>query len=179
MRNPWKTLSTRVAYSNPWIRVREDEVRRPDGTPGLYGVVEIRPSVGIVARNERDEIVLAGQWRYPLQRYSLEIPRGGSGEGETDMLAVARRELREEVGVEARRWRRLAALDLNNGVTNDVEHLFLAEELCLVDPSREPDEEIRSLWVPFARSVEMVMSGEITEVCSVAAILMVNRLFLV
>src|SRR5436190_1936425 len=80
-RSPWKTNSSRVVYENPWVRVREDHVTRPGGGPGLYGVIEIRPSVGVVATNDRDEIVLVGQWRYSVDRYSWEIPRGGSDHG--------------------------------------------------------------------------------------------------
>ena len=71
-------MSSRIAYENQWIREREDQVIRPDGDAGIYGVVEIPLSVGIVALNERDEIALVGQWRYPVNRYSWEIPRGGS-----------------------------------------------------------------------------------------------------
>ncbi|MGH8272572.1 MAG: NUDIX domain-containing protein, partial [Gammaproteobacteria bacterium] len=85
MKNPWKTSGSRIVYENRWIRVREDQVVRPDGGAGIYGVVEIRPSVGIVAINSRDEIVLVGQWRYASGHYSWEIPRGGSQPGETDM----------------------------------------------------------------------------------------------
>jgi hypothetical protein len=76
-RNPWKTLSSRTAYQNEWLRVREDGVLRPDGNPGIYGVVEIRPSVGILAFNAAGEIALVGQWRYTIERYSWEIVRGG------------------------------------------------------------------------------------------------------
>src|SRR5580658_7831539 len=90
--NPWKTIESRTAYENAWLRVREDQVIRPDGKPGIYGVIEIRPSVGVVALNERDEIVLVGQWRYTLNRYSWEIPRGGSRADETDMQQAAERE---------------------------------------------------------------------------------------
>ena len=71
--NPWKTLTSRIAYENAWIRLREDKVLRPDGHEGIYGVVELRPSVGVVAVNAVREIVLVGQWRYPLDRYSWEI----------------------------------------------------------------------------------------------------------
>ena len=81
--NPWRTTSTRIAYQNAWISVREDHVIRPDGKPGIYGVIDIRPSVGIVAINARDEVVLVGQWRYALNRYSWEVPRGGSAAHET------------------------------------------------------------------------------------------------
>jgi len=169
--NPWTTLSSRIAYENAWIRVREDEVIRPGGGRGIYGVVIIRPSVGIVAINDRGEIALTEQWRYALERYSLEIPRGGSAPGETDMLQVARRELREECGYEAASWRPLSQVDVQSGVSTDVEHLFVATGLTFVGTSQEPDEEIVTEWLPLARAVEMALNGEITEVCSIAAIL--------
>jgi 8-oxo-dGDP phosphatase len=174
--NPWKTLASRIAYQNAWLRLREDTVIRPDGQQGIYGVVEIRPSVGIVALNSGDEIALVGQWRYPLSRYTWEIPRGGSKEGESDLLAVAQRELREEAGLEARVWQRLGAVDLNNGVTTDIEHLFLANGVVQTEADLDPEEEIELRWVPFAESVQMALSGEISEVCSVAAILMAARI---
>jgi 8-oxo-dGTP pyrophosphatase MutT (NUDIX family) len=174
--NPWKTLSSRVAYENAWIRVREDEVIRPDGQPGIYGVVEIRPSVGIVALNERDEVVLVGQSRYSVNRYSWEVPRGGSHKGETDMLAVAKRELAEEAGVLAQNWTPLGAVDVCNGVADDVQTLFLATGLTLTGTEHDPEEDITVAWHPFANAIEMVMDGRITEVCSVAAILKVGWL---
>jgi len=174
--NPWKTLASRIVYANRWLKVREDAVLRPDGKEGIYSIIELRPSVGVIALNDAREIVLAGQWRYPLGRHSWEIPRGGSGAGETDLLAVAKRELREETGVSARDWRRLGAVDVNNGVTSDVEHLFLATGLSCGGTHQDPEEDIEVRWVPFEKAVEMTVSGEITEVCSVAAILMAARL---
>jgi 8-oxo-dGTP pyrophosphatase MutT (NUDIX family) len=174
--NPWKTKASRTGYQNAWIRVREDEVIRPDGGPGVYGVVEIRPSVGIVAMNERDEVVLAGQWRYALNRYSWEIPRGGSHPGEVNMLEVAKRELAEEAGVKAEHWELLGPVDVCNGVTDDVQSLFLASGLSSTAMNLDPEEDIAVDWKPFAEVVEMVMDGRITEVCSVAAILKVALL---
>ena len=172
MSNPWKILSSRIAYENAWVRLREDTVVRPDGGEGIYGVVEMRPSVGVVALDADRQIVLVGQWRYPLGRYSWEIPRGGSMPGESDIELVARRELREETGVEADCWQRLGAVDLNNGVTTDVEHLFLATGLRNGNNQPDPEEELTVRWVPFETAVQMIFSGEITEVCSVAALLM-------
>jgi 8-oxo-dGTP pyrophosphatase MutT (NUDIX family) len=171
-RNPWKTTASRVAYENAWIRVREDQVTRPDGTAGLYGVVEIRPSVGIVALNERDEIALVGQWRYALNRHSWEIPRGGSAPEETEILAVAQRELAEEAGVKATRWQVLGPVDVCNGVANDVQTLYLATELSETPMNLDPEEDIVVEWKPFAEAVKMAMDGRITEVCSIAGILM-------
>lgn len=171
--SPWKTLSTRVAYENPWIRVREDQVIRPDGGPGIYGVVEIRPSVGVVAINERDEAVLVGQWRYSVNRYSWEVPRGGSHPGEKDMLAVAKRELAEEAGVLAENWQMLGTVDVCNGVADDVQTLFLATGLSTTERQLDPEEDITVAWHPFPETVKMALDGRITEVCSVAAILRV------
>ncbi len=172
----WETLSERVVYENRWIRVREDQFVRPDGQTGIYGVVEIRPSVGVIAMNDRAEIALIGQYRYTLRRYTWEIPRGGSAEGETDMLAVAKRELREEAGAEAANWRAMGTVDVCNGVTTDVQHLFLADTLTLVQNDPDPEEELTLRWVPMERAAEMVMANEITEVCSVAAILKARAL---
>ena len=173
--NPWKLRFTRTVYENAWLRLREDTVTRPDGQAGIYGVVELRPSVGIVALNARREIALVGQWRYPLGRYSWEIPRGGSQPGESDLLVVAQRELREEAGLRAQQWRLLAAVDLNNGVTTDVEHLFLATGIECGAALPDPEEQIALRWVPFEAAVEMALAGEISEVCSIAAILMAAR----
>lgn len=170
--NPWDTRESRVVYENAWIRVREDDVLRPDGTPGIYGVVEIRPSVGIVAVNERDEIALVGQWRYALNRHSWEIPRGGSAPGETDMLTTGQRELAEEAGVKAAKWEALGAVDVCNGVANDVQTLYLASNLSETPMNLDPEEDIVVEWKPFPEAVAMAMDGRITEVCSVAAILM-------
>ena len=173
--NPWKTTASRIAYENTWIRIREDQVIRPDGKPGLYGVVEIRPSVGIVALNERDEVVLVGQWRYALNRHSWEIPRGGSSPDETDMLAVAQRELAEEAGVKAAQWDVLSSVDVCNGVSNDVQTLFLATGLSETAMNLDPEEDIVVEWKPFSEAVTMALHGRITEVCSVAGILMVAQ----
>ena len=175
VRNPWKTLRSRIAYENEWLRLREDEVLRPDGQPGIYGVVEIRPSVGVLAFNDKGEVAIVGQWRYTLGRYTYEIVRGGSADGETDMLGVARRELREETGFEATRWEELGAVDVCNGVTTDVQHLFVANDLNFVGVDQDPVEEIATAWRPFEQAIEMAVSGEITEVCSVAAILKYGR----
>lgn len=174
-RNPWKTIESRTAYKNPWLRVREDQVIRPDGNKGIYGVVEIRPSVGILAFNDEQKLAIVGQWRYALGRYSYEIVRGGSGEGETDMLAVAKRELREEAGFDAANWEPFGSADVCNGVTTDVQHFFVARGLSFVGTNQDPYEEIVTEWHPFDHALDMVAQGTISEVCSIAAILKYDR----
>jgi 8-oxo-dGTP pyrophosphatase MutT (NUDIX family) len=151
-------------------------VIRPDGKPGIYGVVEIRPSIGVVAIDDNDRIALVGQWRYSVNRYSWEVPRGGSHPGETDMLEVARRELAEETGLSAAHWEMLGPVDVCNGVADDVQTLFLATGLSQTNMRLDPEEDITVEWQPFDEAVSMAMDGRITEVCSIAAILRVAML---
>jgi 8-oxo-dGTP pyrophosphatase MutT (NUDIX family) len=175
--NPWRTLGTRVIYANPWLRLREDKVIRPDGKEGIYSVVEMNPSVGIVALNEADEIALVTQWRYTLGRMSVEIPTGGSESSDHSMLAAARRELREETGLSASSWRELGFIDNSNGTTTDVAHMFLATGLEAGADAQDAEERIVLSWLPFGQAVEKVLNGSITESVSVAAILKAELLF--
>ena len=174
--NPWKTLATRVVYANPWLRLREDTVVQPDGHEGLYGVVEMRPSVGIVALDDADEVALVTQWRYPLGRMSVEIPTGGSEASDPDVLAAAQRELREETGLSASRWRELGFVDNSNGVTTDTAHMFLATGLRAGADAQDPEEQVILSWLPFGQAVQKVLAGSITESVSVAAILKVETM---
>src|ERR671929_72422 len=102
--NPWLTIASERVYDNPWITVREDRVVRPDGEPGIYGVVHYKNTAVGVLPVEEDHVYLVGQYRYPLERYSWEIPEGGCPEDE-EPLEAARRELSEDTGLEAGNWR--------------------------------------------------------------------------
>jgi 8-oxo-dGTP pyrophosphatase MutT (NUDIX family) len=174
--NPWRTLASRVVYANSWVRLREDTVIRPDGREGIYGVVEISPAVGIVAISDGDEVALVTQWRYTLDKMSTEIPTGGSHASDQDMLAAAKRELREETGLSASTWRELGTIDSCNGVTDDVGHMFLATGLRAGADAQDPEEQLVLSWLPFDQVVAAVLAGEITEAVSVAAILKVELL---
>ena len=174
--NPWQTLGSRTVYANAWMRLREDTVIRPDGQHGVYGVVEMSPSVGVVALNDVNEIALVSQWRYTLGRMSLEIPTGGSEAADQGVLAAAQRELREETGLSAGSWRELGFIDNSNGVTNDVSHMFLATGLEAGADAQDPAERLALSWLPFGQAVDHVLSGSITESVSVAAILKVEAL---
>ncbi|MCA9554615.1 MAG: NUDIX hydrolase [Myxococcales bacterium] len=170
-RNPWRTLSTRVVYENPWIKVREDEVLRPDGQPGIYGVVDTRVATGVVALTPSREVYLVGQWRYPFDAYSWEIVEGGADEGEDPDDAV-KRELREEAGLVAARWRPLGGeVWLSNCFSSEVARLYVAEELTEVPAEPDGTEELVVAKVPLAEAVERVASGEIKDAMSVIALM--------
>ena len=168
--NPWRTLDSKIVYSNPWMTIREDKVIRPDGAEGIYGVVEMPPSCGIVAIDDRDQIAMVSQWRYTLGKMSVEIPTGGAAHGEMP-LDAAKRELSEETGLAAVSWTPLGTIDNSNGITTDVAHMFLARQLSAGPVNKQGDEELELHWINFADAVSLVMAGEVTESVSVAAIL--------
>lgn len=161
--NPWRTKGSRPIYENPWIRVREDAVVRPDGQDGIYGVVEYKNwAIGIVVLTDEGETILVGQHRYPLDLYSWEIPEGGCPVG-TSPLESAKRELREETGIEAGRWTYLGELHLSNSVSDEVGCVFLAEDLTFGEAEPEGTERLETRRVPLAAAYHMAMTGEISD----------------
>jgi 8-oxo-dGTP pyrophosphatase MutT (NUDIX family) len=167
--NPWQTVSSKQVYDNPWITLREDQVIRPDGEPGIYGVVHYKNIAVGVLPIEDDHTYLVGQYRYPLERYSWEIPEGGCPEGE-EPLRAAQRELREETGLEARRWQMLGEAYLSNSVADEYAVWFLATEL--VPGERRPDgtEKLSVRRLPLREALAMALNGEITDALSLVAI---------
>ncbi len=162
--------SRRVAYDNPWITVWHDEVDRPDGSPGIYGVVHFANlAAGVVAIDDQDRTVLVGQHRYTLDTYSWEIPEGGVPDGET-ALEGAQRELREETGLLAATWQELVRVDLSNSISDEQAVLFLATELTHGEASPDPTEALGVRWVPFDEALAMTLDGRITDAMSVVAI---------
>jgi 8-oxo-dGTP pyrophosphatase MutT (NUDIX family) len=160
----------RVAYENAWITVWHDEVTRPDGNPGIYGVVHFaNVAVGVVAIDDDDRVVLVGQHRYTLDNDSWEIPEGGVPANE-DPLVGGQRELREETGLTATTWRELCRLELSNSVTDETGVLFVATGLTHGDADPEPTESLEVRWVPFEEALAMTLDGRIRDALTVVAI---------
>lgn len=169
--NPWKRLKRTLVYDNAWIAVQHDDVERPDGKPGIYGVIHFKHrAIGVLARDADDRVLLVGQYRYPLEIYSWEIPEGG-GRLDEDPLGAAQRELREETGFSARRWTQLGTAHLSNSVSDEDAIYYLAEELEHGEAEPEGTEKLDVRWVPFSEALRMVRAGEITDSLSVIAIL--------
>jgi 8-oxo-dGDP phosphatase len=178
----WPVTRTRVAYENPWIVVREDEVVRPDGSPGLYGVVEMRrPAVFVVALTDADEVVLVTVDRHTVGP-SVEVPAGGT-DGE-DPLVAARRELAEETGLAAGTWRRVGDITALNGICRAPEVVYLATDLRTADAAptasdvgdrsgEQIAEGISAVTrVPVRQALAMIRRGEITDGETVAALML-------
>ena len=173
--DPWRRVSRREAYRNPWISVDHDEVITPGGSPGIYGVVRFgNVAVGVVTLDAAGYTQLVGQFRYPLGRYSWEIPEGGAPLG-TDPLDTARRELAEETGLRAATYTKLLELDLSNSVTDEIGVIYLAEGLTPGESSPEDTERLALRRVPFADAVALVLSGEIRDAVSVCGLLAAER----
>src|SRR3954452_1465918 len=169
--NPWTTLARRPVYENPWIAVREDQVIRPDGQPGIYGVVHFKnAAVGVLPVDERGRIWLVGQYRYTLDLYSWEIPEGGGPLGEAPE-ETARRELREETGLTAGRLDLLATSHLSNSVSDELAYIFRATELQAGESEPEGTERLRVRHVEWTQAWDMLRRGEITDAMSVIALL--------
>lgn len=167
----WKTLSEKLVYDNPWIRVSHREVLNPAGNPGIYGLVHFKNrAVGVLPLDEQGNTWLVGQYRYPLGEYSWEIPEGGGPLG-TPPLEAAQRELREETGLLAGEWTELLRMHLSNSVTDEAGIVYLARGLQQGPSEPEETEELQIRKLPFTEAFDMVMQGKITDSLSVGAIL--------
>jgi len=170
--NPYTVLDRRFLYDSPWIRVREDRFQHRRGAAGRYAICGfVRTACGVLALDEQDRVVLVGQWRYPLEAYSWEIPEGGGDVTESPFEAISR-ELAEEAGITAQVWEPLAFFHPSNSSTEEEAFLFLATGL---GPSEghhaEEDEELLLHREPFQDCLRRVLSGELTDSLTVMALL--------
>jgi 8-oxo-dGTP pyrophosphatase MutT (NUDIX family) len=170
--DPYTVLERRFIYDSPWIRVREDRFRHRKGAEGRYAVCGFRRTAcGVLALDEADRVVLVGQWRYPLESYSWEIPEGGGDAPESPFEAI-RRELAEEAGLSAQTWEPLCFFHPSNSSTEEEAFLFLATGLRALDEHHpEDDEELLVHREPFQDCLRRVLSGEITDSLTVMALL--------
>lgn len=162
--------SSREVYANPWMTVREDGIRRPDGSEGIYGVVD-KPGYALVIPLDGDRICLVEQFRYPLGMRRWEFPQGTAPDRiETDAAELAARELREETGLRAAELAELGTLDVAPGLSSQRGRVFLATGLTAGAHEREHEEQdMRSAWFSRVEVEKMISAAEITDAQSIAA----------
>lgn len=169
--NPWQIKNTNVVYDNNWITVSHHDVLNPSGNDGIYGVVHFKNlAIGIIPLDDDLNTWIVGQYRFPLNAYSWEIPEGGGKLG-VEALESAKRELIEECGLEATHWHNILTMHLSNSVSDEVSYVFVARGLKQVLAQPEETEQLQIKKVPFNQVYEMVMAGQITDAISVAAVL--------
>ncbi|MDQ3191595.1 MAG: NUDIX hydrolase [Bacteroidota bacterium] len=171
LENPWKTLSSEPVFDSPWINVTKHEVINPAGNPGNYSVVHFKnTAIGILPLDENLNTWIVGQFRYPLKKYSWEIPEGG-GKLDVPALDSAKRELLEETGIVANKWTPILEMHLSNSVSDEHAMIFIAQNLSFKEAQPEETEELQVKKIHFNELFNMVMDGQITDSMSVAAVL--------
>jgi 8-oxo-dGTP pyrophosphatase MutT (NUDIX family) len=175
MKGLWLVEETIQRYKSAWLEVCEDKVIRPDGQAGSFATVKMKPGVSVLAVDEDAEVYLTSEFRYAVERDSIEVVSGAIDEDELPPVA-ARRELREELGIEAAEWVGLGSVDPLTSIIHSPASLFLARKLSFVEPERESTETIRVVKVKLSEAVRMVMESEITHGPSCVLILKTNHL---
>tara|TARA_R110001592_G_scaffold359340_4_gene665782 strand:+ start:21359 stop:21922 length:564 start_codon:yes stop_codon:yes gene_type:complete len=167
---PWTQIKAETAYENPWIKVTHENVLNPNGGEGIYGKVHFKNiAVGVVPIFSDGTTILVGQYRYPLDRYSWEIPEGGCPHSEKPIDA-ARRELLEETGIRCKTITSIAKFDISNSVSDEIAELFLATDLSLGESEPDDTEQLEVKRLHISEAINMVHTGEITDSLSVIAL---------
>ena len=160
-KGPFEETARTIRYENGWIRVEEASVVRPNGENGIFGLVYMKPGSTVLALDERQRVLLIEEYKYAVERETLELISGGIDAGE-DPSAAALRELREETGYRAQRVTTLGCIEPFTTVIASINHIFLAEEL-VFDPLPGRQEDILApRWVSFAAAMDMFEAGKIT-----------------
>lgn len=174
--NPWTVNAVSHPFENGWFRLDAYEVIHPGGAAGSYTVFRpLRLAVGVLPIEADGRVHLVGQWRFPLGRYSWEMPEGGA-EPDEDARACAERELAEETGLRAGRLEPLLHMDLSNSLTDEQAVLFLALDLAPGEARPEATEVLKRRTAPFMEVLTRVCDGRIRDALTVAAVLRAHHM---
>ncbi len=171
-------MNEEVRYETPWIRITHHDIIDPSGRQGIYGTVHFKNlAIGVVPLDQDLNTWIVGQYRYPIESYSWEIPEGG-GRRDIAPIESAQRELREEAGIEAHHWREILRMDLSNSASDEHAILYVAQGLTFHPPQPDHDEELELRKLPFEELYGMVVRGEVLDSLTVAAVLKVKLMLL-
>lgn len=172
---PWKTLSTKMVYENPWMKLREDTAQLPDGKTTIYGVVIFGNCVGVLPCVDEDHVLLVRQYRYVQgEAHRWEMPTGGVKEGET-LEQAAQRELAEEAGYHAGRLVHISSYYTSKCICDETAHLYIGEELKPAQASPDDTEFLQRRVFSFDEALRMALEGQIMDSMSVMGLLLAAR----
>lgn len=169
-KNPWKVLTSKTVYQNQWINVREDSVTRPDGSQGIFGVVEIQEGVAILPVDSEGRLYLTREYHYAVAKETIEAVSGGINPNENS-LAAAKRELAEELGIIALNYEYLGPLYPLTSIVKLTNHLYIANNLSFVAPRPDSTEVIQAVVTTLDEAVEWIKSGVISDATTVSLVL--------
>jgi 8-oxo-dGTP pyrophosphatase MutT (NUDIX family) len=169
--NPWITNTSEKVYESPWIKVTKHDVLNPAGKPATYSTVHFKGlAIGVLPLDNELNTWLVGQWRYPVNEYSWEIPEGG-GALNVEPVESAKRELKEETGIVAKNYKEIMRMHLSNSATDELAIVYVATGLTFENSEPEESEVLQIKKIPFKEAYNWVMEGKITDAITVAAIL--------
>lgn len=171
---PYRILKSKNIYKNPWINVREDTVIHPRGNKGIFGIIKMKNGISVLAINSRKEAFLVREYKYGIRNFSTETMSGGM-DGNESPLQAAKRELKEELGLVAKRWICLGYVDPFTTILSSKNYMYLALDIKQKNICPDEEEKIELIKVSFKRAVEMVMSGKITHSASCVLILKAEK----
>ena len=172
--SPFQTLSSRIAWACPWYRVRQDEIRLPNGRNGVYNTIEKDDAVWIVPLTHQQEIVLINSYRYTIDKWCWEVPAGNIKPNQTKEEA-ALAELQEEIGGTAAQLTYLGRFYTANGICDEVGHFFLATGVTLGTPAHEEAEVIQIHPKPISEVMQLLQQGQISDGPSALALFLCQR----
>lgn len=171
-------MAEKRVYDNPWIGLTEYQVINPAGNPGIYGKVHFKNlAIGVLPLDDDLNTYLVGQYRFPVNKYSWEMPEGG-GAFDVEPVESAKRELLEETGLKASAWTEVLRMHLSNSVSDELAILFVARQLEQFEAQPEETEQLIIRKLPFEEMYQMVCNGEITDSMTVATVLKVKLMIL-
>jgi len=171
----WKVLSSSYVLKTPWLKVKKDKVRLPNGKIiDDFFSVEGNELVALLAVNDSKEVLLVKQYRHAVGQETFDLPGGAVRKNETP-IAAAKRELAEETGYSARQLKKMITYYPDSGKKGDVKHIFLAEGLKHISKianGGEEDEEILSIkWLPLSEIDKGIARGKLKEATLQLAVL--------
>jgi ADP-ribose pyrophosphatase len=172
---PWKTLSTKMVYENPWMKLREDTAQLPDGNTTIYGVVVFGNCVGVLPFVDDDHVLLVRQYRYVQgEAHRWEMPTGGVKNGEK-LEQAAQRELAEEAGYYADRLILISSYYTSKCICDETAHLYIGEKLTPAQVSPDDTEFLQRRIFSFDEALRMALEGEIMDSMTLISLLLAAR----